>query len=414
MRRVVVTGVGIVSSIGADETEVLTSLQNGSPGISFDEKMSELGFRSRVSGKPKVNTAELKKVIDRKYSRYMADANVWSYEAMVQAINSSGLVEDDYRENPLTGLIVGSGGSSIESIVKSVDSLREKLSTRRIGSFEVPKTMSSTGSATLAIPFGIQGVNYSPSAACATSTICIGNAYEQIKWGNQDIIFAGGCEELTPYLSCTFDSMQAMSSNFNDNPEVASRPYDANRDGFVIAGGAAILVLEEFERAKARGANIYAEIIGFGQTSDGTDMTAPSGEGAERCMFRALDTTLMSKPVTYVNAHGTSTPAGDIVELEAIENTVGLQNGLLISSNKGQTGHSLGAAGAQESIHTLLMMKHGFVAGNQNIESLDSAIGCDLSQALPVGGAIDKKIDCALSNNFGFGGVNASLLFQKV
>ena len=403
MRRVVVTGMGIVSSIGNNTNEVVASLREARSGIVKAEKYAELGFRSQVHGMP---TLDASKVVDRRAMRFHASGTAWNHVAMEQAIADSGLGEDEVS-NERTGIIMGSGGPSAKVIVDSADLTRTK-GPKRVGPFAVPKAMSSAASATLAVWFKIKGVNYSISSACATSNHCIGNAYEQIQWGKQDIVFAGGCEELEWELSVLFDAMGAMSSKFNATPERASRAYDKNRDGFVIAGGAGVLVLEEYERAKARGAKIYAEIAGYGATSDGFDMVAPSGEGAVRCMRQALAT--VKTPIDYINPHATSTPVGDVKEIEALREVFGSGDKCPpISATKSLTGHSLGATGVQEAIYSLLMMQNGFICESANIEELDP----DFAD-MPI---LRERRDNAhlravLSNSFGFGGTNATLVFK--
>jgi len=401
MRRVVITGMGIVSSIGDNSQEVLSSLQSTKSGIKRDETYAELGFRSQVSGAPNLDALS---VVDRKVRRFMGAGAAWNYVAMQEAIEQAGL-EDSDISNERTGLIMGSGGPSAKAIVQAADTTRER-GPKKVGPFEVPKSMSSTNSATLATPFKILGVNYSISSACSTSSHCIGNATELIQWGKQDIIFAGGGEELDWTLSVLFDGMNAMSSKFNDRPETASRAYDVNRDGFVIAGGAGVLVLEELEHAKARGATIIAEIVGYGANSDGYDMVAPSGEGAVRCMKKALET--VNAPIDYINPHGTSTPIGDIKEIEAIREVFG---GDIppISSTKSLTGHSLGAAGVQEAIYSLLMLQNNFVCASAHIDELDPEFA-DVPIALA---RQDKELNAIMSNSFGFGGTNATLVMQK-
>ena len=403
MRRVVVTGMGIVSSIGNNTQEVLASLREARSGISRAERYAELGFRCQVQGAPKIENPQ--ELIDRRTSRFMGDGAAWNYLAMAQAIQDSGL-EPGEVSNERTGIIMGSGGPSTKALVESADITRTK-GPKRVGPFQVPKAMSSTNSATLATPFKILGVNYSISSACATSNHCIGNGYELIQWGKQDIVFAGGGEELDWTLSVLFDGMGAMSSHFNDRPEVASRAFDKNRDGFVIAGGAGVLVLEELEHARARGARIYGELVGYGATSDGYDMVAPSGEGAYRCMKMALST--VKEKVDYINPHATSTPIGDKVEIEAIRKLFP-KDCPPISGTKSLTGHSLGATGVQESIYCLLMMNNGFIAKSANIDELDP----EFADMPIVQERIDNaKLDVALSNSFGFGGTNASLVFQR-
>ncbi|PYF01253.1 3-oxoacyl-[acyl-carrier-protein] synthase I [Rhodopseudomonas faecalis] len=406
MRRVVVTGMGIVSSIGNNTQEVLASLFDAKSGITRAEKHAELGFRSQVQGAPTLNPAD---VVDRRAMRFLGEGAAWNHVAMEQAVQDSGLEEADIS-NPRTGIVMGSGGPSARTIVEAADITRTK-GPKRVGPFAVPKAMSSTASATLATWFKIKGVNYSISSACATSNHCIGNAYELIQWGKQDVVFAGGCEELDWSLSVLFDAMGAMSSKYNDTPATASRPYDVNRDGFVIAGGAGVLVLEELEHAKARGAKIYGEIIGYGATSDGYDMVAPSGEGAERCMKMALATTGGIK-IDYINPHATSTPAGDPPEINALRNVFGAGDKCPpISATKALTGHSLGATGVQEAIYSLLMMNNGFICESANIVELDPAFA-----DMPI---VRKRVDNAklgavLSNSFGFGGTNATLVFKHI
>ena len=405
MRRVVVTGMGIVSSIGNNPDEVLASLREARPGIVRAEKYAEMGFRCQVHGSPTLDPSEL---VDRRAMRFHATGTAWNHVAMDQAIRDAGLDERDIS-NERTGIVMGSGGPSARTIVESADIAREK-GVKRIGPFAVPKAMSSTASATLATWFKIKGVNYSISSACATSNHCVGNAYEMIQYGKQDVMFAGGCEELDWTLSCLFDAMGAMSTKYNDTPSTASRAYDRNRDGFVIAGGAGVLVLEELEHAKARGAKIYAEIVGYGATSDGYDMVAPSGEGAIRCMQQALAT--VKTPIDYINPHATSTPVGDAKEIEAIRNVFGSGDACPpISATKSLTGHSLGATGVQEAIYSLLMMQNGFICESANIEELDP----DFADMPIVRKRIDNaKIRAILSNSFGFGGTNATLVFKQL
>ena len=402
MRRVVVTGMGIVSSIGNNTQEVLASLREAKSGISRAEEYAKLGFRSQVEGAPSLNPSDS---VDRRAMRFLGEGAAWNHVAMEQAIRDAGL-EPNEISNERAGIIMGSGGPSARAIVDAADIAREK-GPKRVGPFAVPKAMSSTASATLATWFKIKGVNYSISSACATSNHCIGNASEIIQLGKQDLIFAGGCEELDWTLSVLFDAMGAMSSKYNGTPEKASRAYDRDRDGFVIAGGAGVLVLEELEHAKARGAKIYAEVCGYGATSDGHDMVAPSGEGAVRCMKMALQDVKI--PVDYINPHATSTPVGDIKEIEAIREVFGSKCPPL-SATKSLTGHSLGAAGAQEAIYSLLMMQNGFICESANIENLDPAM-----EGLPiVRERIDNaKLGCVLSNSFGFGGTNASVVFKR-
>ena len=403
MKRVVVTGLGILSSIGNNAKEVTESLREGRSGIEFSQEYADLGFRSHVHGPVKIDTAEL---IDRKLKRFMGEAAAYNYLAMKEAVEDSGLPED-VVSNVRTGLIMGSGGGSNENIVAATDALRNK-GLKRIGPYMVTRTMGSTTSACLSTAFKIKGINYSISSACSTSAHCIGNAYEQIQMGKQDVMFAGGGEELHWSMSDLFDAMGALSSKYNDAPETASRAYDATRDGFVIAGGGGCVVLEELEHAKARGAKIYAELIGYGATSDGYDMVAPSGEGAMRCMQQAMST--IDVPVDYINAHGTSTPAGDMKELEAVKNVFG-DNIPPISSTKSLTGHALGAAGVNEAIYSLLMQQEGFISASANITELDEA-----AAGIPiVMERIDNaKIDTVMSNSFGFGGTNATLIFGRL
>lgn len=402
MRRVVVTGMGIVSSIGNNQNEVLQSLREGRSGIEFVPEMAELGFRSQVAGTLKIKPEEL---IDRKLYRFMGDAAAYTYLAMVEAVADSGLSPEQVS-NPRAGLIVGSGGSSTANIVETADIARSK-GIKRVGPYMVTRTMSSTVSACLATPFGIKGVNYTISSACATSAHCIGNAMELIQLGKQDVMFAGGGEELHWTQSAMFDAMGALSSKYNDTPTTASRPYDEFRDGFVITGGGGVVVLESLEHAQARGAHIYAELIGYGATSDGYDMVQPSGEGAVRCMQMALDG--IKPPIDYINAHGTSTPVGDIRELEAMGKVFG-ENMPVVTSTKSLSGHALGAAGVHEAIYSMLMMQHGFIAASANIETLDPAAkDTNIAQQ-----RIDNaKLDTILSNSFGFGGTNASLVFSR-
>ena len=400
MRRVVITGLGIVSSLGNNKDEVKTSLYNASSGISFDQSQKEMGFRSQVSGQIDLN---LEETIDRKFLRFMGDGASYNYIAMNEAIQDSGLNEDEISNN-MTGLIMGSGGPSTKSLLRAFDITREK-GPKKIGPTSVPKVMCSTNSATLSTYFKIKGINYSISSACSTSAHCIGNAYEIIQMGKQDRIFAGGGEELDWTLSALFDAMPALSSKYNDQPSKSSRAFDKHRDGFVIAGGGGVVVLEDLETAVKRNAKIYAEIVGYGATSDGHDMVQPSGEGAERCMIMAKKDI---EKIDYINAHGTSTPVGDIAELKAIKKV--FKDDLpLISSTKSLSGHSLGAAGVHESIYTLLMMNNNFVSESANIEELDEeAIGMNILTSRH-----DEKIDTAMSNSFGFGGTNASLVFKR-
>jgi 3-oxoacyl-[acyl-carrier-protein] synthase-1 len=405
MRRVVVTGMGIVSSIGNNTQEVLASLREAKSGISKAEDYEKLGFRCQVHGAPSLNAEE---VVDRRAMRFHGGGTAWNHVAMDQAIRDAGL-EDSDISNDRTGIIMGSGGPSTRTIVESADIARSK-GPKRVGPFAVPKAMSSTASATLATWFKIKGVNYSISSACATSNHCIGNAYELIQMGKQDIIFAGGSEELDWTLSVLFDAMGAMSSKYNDTPATASRAYDVNRDGFVIAGGAGVVVLEELEHAKARGARIYGEVVGYGATSDGYDMVAPSGEGAIRCMRMALQN--VSAPVDYINPHATATPVGDLKEIEAIREVFGSGNKCPpIAATKSLTGHSLGATGVQEAIYSLLMMNNGFICESAHIEEIDPAVA-----DMPiVRQRIDNaKIDTVLSNSFGFGGTNATIVLKRL
>jgi 3-oxoacyl-[acyl-carrier-protein] synthase-1 len=403
MRRVVVTGMGIVSSIGNTTQEVLASLREAKSGISRADRYAELGFRCQVHGAPSLAPEEM---VDRRAMRFHGGGTGWNHVAMDQAVRDAGLEQGDIS-NERTGIIMGSGGPSARTIVESADTARTK-GPKRVGPFAVPKAMSSTASATLATWFKIRGVNYSISSACATSNHCIGNAAEIIQWGKQDLIFAGGCEELDWTLSVLFDGMGAMSTGFNQTPDKASRAYDKDRDGFVIAGGAGVVVLEELEHARARGAKIYAEIAGYGATSDGHDMVAPSGEGAMRCMKIALAD--VKAPVDYINPHATSTPIGDIKEIEAVREVFG-EKIPPISATKSLTGHSLGAAGVQEAIYSLLMMNNGFICESANIENLDPAFA-----DIPI---VRERRDnvtlgCVLSNSFGFGGTNASVVFKRL
>lgn len=404
MRRVVVTGLGIVSSIGADAAEVTASLRDAKSGITFSPDFAENGFKCQVWGKPTLDPTEL---VDRRAMRFLSQGGAWNHVAMKQAIADAGLEEADYQQNERVGIIMGSGGPSTRQIVEAADIVRQNKSPKRIGPFAVPKAMSSTASATLATWFKLHGVNYSISSACSTSAHCIGNAYEMIQWGKQDMVFAGGHEDLDWSMSSLFDAMGAMSSKYNDTPATASRAYDVSRDGFVIAGGAGVLVLEELEHAKARGAKIYAEVVGYGATSDGYDMVAPSGEGAMRCMRQALAT--VTGEVDYINTHGTSTPVGDSKEIGAIREVFG-DRIPHIQSTKSLTGHSLGAAGVQESIYGLLMMQDKFIGESAHITELDPEF-----EGVPVvRKRIDNaKIDTVLSNSFGFGGTNATLVFQR-
>ena len=404
MRRVVVTGIGIVSCIGNNKTEVLNSLLNTKSGIVFSEEHKKYNFRSQVVGS--IKNLDIDKHIDRKIKRFMGEGAAYSYIALKEAIEESGLEEKEIS-NEQTGIIMGSGGPSIKNVYFAVDTIR-KSAPKRMGPYVVPRTMASTCSATLAVPFKIKGVNYSISSACATSGHCIGNGMELIQYGKQDIVFTGGGEELDWALSGMFDAMPALSSKYNNNPEEASRPYDANRDGFIIAGGGGALVLEEYEHAKARGAKIYAELTGYGATSDGYDMVAPSGEGAVRCMKMALKTT--ANKIDYINTHGTSTPVGDITELNAIKETF---NNTIpkISSTKSLTGHPLGAASVHEAIYSLIMMKNNFIAASANIENID-----DGAKPFPIVTKVEKNVslNAVMSNSFGFGGTNSTLVFEKL
>ena len=401
MKRVVITGLGIVSSIGNNAEEVLASLKSGRSGISHSESFAEQGLRSQVWGKPNIDTKEH---IDRKAMRFMGDAAAYTYIAMEQAIDDAKLAPEQVS-NFRTGLVAGSGGASSANIVASADTLRER-GIRRVGPYAVPKTMSSTCSACVATPFKIKGVNYSISSACATSAHCIGHAMELIQLGKQDIVFAGGGEEVDWSLAMMFDGMGALSSKYNDTPELASRTYDADRDGFVISGGGGMVVVEELEHALARGAHIYAEIVGYGATSDGYDMVAPSGEGAIRCMQQAMEN--VDGRIDYLNTHGTSTPVGDVKELGAIQAVFG-EDSPAISATKAMTGHALGAAGVHEAIYSILMMKNSFVAPSINVSNLDSeAEGLDI-----VTETREAELDLVMSNSFGFGGTNATLVMKK-
>jgi 3-oxoacyl-[acyl-carrier-protein] synthase I len=402
MRRVVVTGMGIVSSIGNDVQEVTASLHEAKSGITYAKEFEEHGFRSRVYGNPTLDPAT---VLDRRAMRFHGGGTGWNQVAMEQAIRDAGLEEAEIS-NERTGIVMGSGGPSTRTVIEAVDKARESGNSKRVGPFAVPKAMSSTASATLATWFKIKGVNYSISSACATSNHCIGNAYELIQWGKQDRVFAGGCEELDWTLSVLFDAMGAMSTTYNDS--TASRAYDKNRDGFVIAGGAGVVILEEYEMAKARGANILAEIVGYGATSDGYDMVAPSGEGAVRCMRQALQG--ISAPIDYINPHGTSTPVGDIKEIEAVREVFGAKaSSIPISATKSLTGHSLGATGVQEAIYSLIMMRNGFICESAHITEIDPAMA-DMN-------ILRKRVDNAklghvMSNSFGFGGTNATIVLK--
>ena len=403
MRRVVVTGMGIICPIGNSLDEVTDALREGRSGIEFCQDYKDHGFRSHIHGSLKINLDE---AIDRKLRRFMGDGAAYNYLAMERAIEDSGL-SDDQVSNVRTGMVMGSGGTSTQNLLWSTDTLREK-SAKRVGPFMVPRVMSSTNSATLATPFKIKGSSYSISSACSTSAHCIGNAAELIQWGKQDVMFAGGGEELHWTLTLLFDAMPALSSKYNDEPTRASRPYDANRDGFVIAGGGGVLVLEELDHARARGADIYAELVGYGATSDGFDMVQPSGEGAVRCMRMALEES--GGPIDYINAHGTSTPVGDTRELEAIREVFG-SDIPPISSTKSLTGHSQGATGAHEAIYSLLMQKHGFISASANVDDLDPG-----AEGIPIitERRDDVHLDKVMSNSFGFGGTNATLIFQRL
>lgn len=402
MKRVVITGLGIISSIGNNKEEVLASLKEGKSGIEFVPEFQEIGMRSQVAGTIKLNPADL---IDRKIYRFMGDAAAYAYLAMKEAIEDSGLAEDQVS-NDRTGLVIGAGTGSAHSQLVACDAVRGPRGVKAIGPYAVTKTMASSVSACLATPYKIRGVNYSISSACATSAHCIGHAMELIQLGKQDVVFAGGAEELSWECATEFDAMGAVSTKYNDTPTKASRAYDANRDGFVIAGGGAVVVVEELEHALKRGAKIYAEIVGYGATSDGYDMVAPSGEGAVRCMKQALAT--VDGDVEYINVHGTSTPVGDVKELGAIREVFG-DNSPAISSTKSMTGHSLGAAGAHEAIYSLLMLDNDFIAPSINIETLDEqAQGLNI-----VTERQDKALKTVMSNSFGFGGTNACLVFQK-
>ncbi|MFP8966630.1 beta-ketoacyl-ACP synthase I [Pokkaliibacter sp. CJK22405] len=402
MRRVVVTGMGIVSCLGNDKATVLESLRQGRSGISFQPDYAERGFRSHVAGDPQVNLDE---AIDRKLRRFMGDAAGYSYLAMAQAIEDAGLAPE-LVSSDRTGLIAGSGGASSANIVESADLAREK-GVRKVGPYRVTRTMGSTVSACLATPFKIRGVNYSITSACATSAHCIGNAMELIQLGKQDVIFAGGGEELNWAQTVLFDAMGALSTKYNETPEKASRAYDSERDGFVIAGGGGMLVLEELEHAKARGAKIYAEVVGYGATSDGYDMVAPSGEGAQRCMRMAMQD--LTDEIDYINAHGTSTPVGDVAEMKAVLEVFG-DKMPPVTSTKSLSGHSLGAAGVQEAIYSLLMMENNFITGSANIDEVDPQLA---AANIPTQRIDNAKVDCVMSNSFGFGGTNATLIFRR-
>ena len=404
MKRAVITGLGIVSSIGNNQQEVLASLREGRSGITFSQELKDSGMRSHVWGNVKLDTTGL---IDRKVVRFMSDASIYVFLSMEQAIADAGLSPEAYQNNPRVGLIAGSGGGSPRFQVFGADAMRGPRGLKAVGPYVVTKAMASAVSACLATPFKIHGVNYSISSACATSAHCIGNAVEQIQLGKQDIVFAGGGEELCWEMACEFDAMGALSTKYNDTPEKASRTYDAHRDGFVIAGGGGMVVVEELEHALARGAHIYAEIVGYGATSDGADMVAPSGEGAVRCMKMAMHG--VDTPIDYLNSHGTSTPVGDVKELAAIREVFG-DKSPAISATKAMTGHSLGAAGVQEAIYSLLMLEHGFIAPSINIEELDEqAAGLNI-----VTETTDRELTTVMSNSFGFGGTNATLVMRKL
>ncbi|CBA32510.1 beta-ketoacyl-ACP synthase I [Cronobacter turicensis] len=402
MKRAVITGLGIVSSIGNNQQEVLASLREGRSGITFSQEFFDAGMRSHVWGNVKLDTTGL---IDRKVVRFMNDASIYAYLSMQEAIKDAGLPDEVYQNNPRVGIVAGSGGSS-KAQVFGADAMRSPRGLKAVGPYVVTKAMASAVSACLATPFKIHGVNYSISSACATSAHCIGNAVEQIQLGKQDIVFAGGGEELGWEMACEFDAMGALSTKYNETPEKASRTYDASRDGFVIAGGGGMVVVEELEHALARGAHIYAEIVGYGATSDGADMVAPSGEGAVRCMKMAMHG--LDTPIDYLNSHGTSTPVGDVKELGAIREVFG-DNTPAISATKAMTGHSLGAAGVQEAIYSLLMLEHGFIAPSINIEELDEqANGMNIITA-----PVERELTTVMSNSFGFGGTNATLVMRK-
>ena len=404
MKRAVITGLGIVSSIGNNQQEVLASLREGRSGITFSQELTDSGMRSHVWGNVKLDTTGL---IDRKVVRFMSDASIYAFLSMEQAIADAGLSPEAYQNNPRVGLIAGSGGGSPRFEVLGAGAARGPPGLKAVGPYVVTKAMASGVSACLATPFKIHGVNYSISSACATSAHCIGNAVEQIQLGKQDIVFAGGGEELCWEMACEFDAMGALSTKYNDTPEKASRTYDAHRDGFVIAGGGGMVVVEELEHALARGAHIYAEIVGYGATSDGADMVAPSGEGAVRCMKMAMHG--VDTPIDYLNSHGTSTPVGDVKELAAIREVFG-DKSPAISATKAMTGHSLGAAGVQEAIYSLLMLEHGFIAPSINIEELDEqAAGLNI-----VTETTDRELTTVMSNSFGFGGTNATLVMRKL
>ena len=403
MRRVVVTGLGVISSIGNNKNEVVQSLKDGRSGIEYCAEYEELGFRSHIHGSIKLNIEE---VLDRKLRRFMGDGAAYNYLAMGQAIEDSGLSEQDVS-NERTGIVMGSGGPSTRNMLHAFDTLREK-GARRVGPFMVPRTMSNTNTATLAVPYKIKGVNYTITSACATSAHCIGHGAELIQWNKQDIVFAGGGEELHWTITVLFDAMPALSTRYNDRPAAASRAFDTGRDGFIISGGGGVVVLEELEHAKARGAKIYAELVGYGATSDGYDMVQPSGEGAVRCMRMALQG-IGNTPVDYVNTHGTSTPIGDAIELKGIKEVFG---GSIprINSTKSLTGHALGAAGVNEAIYSILMMENNFVCASANIEELDPE-----AEGMPIVRECEHNVqlNCVISNSFGFGGTNATLAFKR-
>ena len=403
MKRVVVTGIGIVSCLGNNQKEVCNSLMNTKSGISFAEEYKEHNLKSNIHGKPNI---KLEDHVDRKIIRFMGDGSAYNYIAMNEAVKDSGLKENEIS-NISTGMVMGSGGPSIKNVILAADKTREK-NPKKMGPFIVPRTMASTASATLAVPFKIKGVNYTISSACATSGHCIGNAMELIQFGKQKIVFAGGSDEVHWALTAMFDAMTALSSKYNDSPEKASRPYDKTRDGFVIAGGAGVLVLEEMEYAKARGAKIYAELTGYGATSDGYDMVAPSGEGATRCMNIALKTA--RNKIDYINTHGTSTPVGDITELKAVQGTF-KDKIPKISSTKSLSGHPLGAASVHEAIYSLIMMKNNFIAASANVNEMDEE-----AKKFPIVTKVEKNVtlNSVMSNSFGFGGTNATLVFEKV
>ena len=403
MKRVVVTGIGIVSCLGNNQAEVYDSLINTKSGIGFSEEYKKYNFKSQICGVPKIKVEDH---IDRKIIRFMGEGSAYNYIAMKEAVTDSGLEEKDVS-NETTGIIMGSGGPSVKNVVHAVDSTRE-VGPKKMGPFVVPRTMASTVSATLAVPFKIKGVNYSISSACATSGHCIGNGMELIQLGKQKIVFAGGGEEIHWAMSAMFDAMTALSSKYNESPKTASRPYDKTRDGFVISGGAGVIVLEELEHAKARGAKIYAELTGYGATSDGYDMVAPSGEGAVRCMKMSLKTA--RNKIDYINTHGTSTPVGDITELRAVKKAFG-DKIPKISSTKSLTGHPLGAASVHEAIYCLIMMKNNFIAASANITEMD-----DEAKEFPIVTRVEKNVtlNSVMSNSFGFGGTNATLIFEKI